>query len=69
MRVLVVIEAMLSAVATVMLKANTMMPQAPSKPALPTTQPSRRYMMTPRMVSNVGVNTPPKVPNFFMGER
>ncbi len=34
-------------------------------PASPTIQPSRMYMITPRMVSIEGVNTPPKAPNFF----
>lgn len=42
--------------------------QAPSRPALPTTQPRRKYIITPRIVSNVGVKTPPKVPNFLIDE-
>ena len=53
-----------SPVAPVMAKASTMMRAAPPRPALPTTQPSRRNRMTPRIVSSVGVNTPPNVPNF-----
>jgi hypothetical protein len=32
---------------------------------LPTTVPNRIYMITPKIVSKEGVNTPPKVPNFF----
>jgi len=31
-------------------------------PTFPTTQPKRRYMITPRIVRIDGVNTPPKVP-------
>ncbi len=42
-----------------------MMNHAPSRPAFPTTQPILRYMITPNIVSSVGVNTPPKVPNFL----
>ena len=38
---------------------------APIKPALPTTQPKRIYIITPKMVSIEGVKTPAKVPNFF----
>ena len=37
------------------------------RPTLPTTQPKRRYMMRPRMVSTLGVNTPRKVPNRCAG--
>ena len=32
-------------------------------PALPTTNPSRKKKMIPRMVRILGVNTPAKVPN------
>ncbi len=32
------------------------------RPALPTTQPNRRYMITPRIVRIDGVKTPPNVP-------
>jgi hypothetical protein len=32
---------------------------------LPTTLPRRIYIITPRIVSNEGVKTPLKVPNFF----
>jgi hypothetical protein len=42
------------------------MTSAPKNPALPTTQPSRKYMITPRMVKTSGVNTPPNAPNFLM---
>ena len=35
----------------------------PIKPALPTTQPKRRYIITPKIVKIEGVKTPPNVPN------
>ncbi len=38
-------------------------------PASPTTRPKRRNMMTPRIVSVLGVKTPPKVPNLFGSDR
>ena len=62
MRTLVVIEERLSAVVSVITTESTTMASAPATPALPTTQGCRMYMMTPRMVSVVGVNTPAKVP-------
>jgi hypothetical protein len=62
----VVIAGMESAVHRVIEKEMTMINQAPTRPAFPTTQPKRRYMMTPKMVSRVGVKTPPKVPNFVI---
>jgi len=34
-----------------------------ARPTFPTTQPNRRYMITPRIVRIDGVNTPAKVPN------
>jgi hypothetical protein len=34
----------------------------PIKPTFPTTQPNRRYIMTPRIVKIDGVKTPPNVP-------
>jgi len=37
----------------------------PTSPTLPTTHPKRRYIITPRMVSMDGVNTPPNVFNRF----
>jgi hypothetical protein len=40
--------------------------QAPKRPALPTTHPRRKYIITPNMVRKVGVKTPPKVPNFLI---
>ena len=52
-----------SEVSSVMLLAMTRMIKACRSPALPTTQPVRRNMITPRMVSTLGVKTPPKVPN------
>jgi hypothetical protein len=33
------------------------------KPTFPITHPKRRYMITPRIVRILGVNTPLKVPN------
>jgi hypothetical protein len=38
------------------------MAKVPISPTFPTTQPKRRYIMTPRMVKMEGVNTPPNVP-------
>lgn len=35
----------------------------PANPTLPSTQPKRRYMITPRIVRMLGVNTPLNVPN------
>ena len=43
--------------------AKTIITIAPNNPALPTTHPRRRYIITPRMVSTSGVKTPAKVPN------
>ncbi len=65
MRMLVVIDDMERPVSAVMPTAIRMISQAPIRPALPTTQPSRRNMITPRMVSSVGVKTPAKVPNLL----
>ena len=47
-------------------KEIMMISQVPKSPALPTTQPKRKYMITPNIVSKVGVKTPPKVPNFLI---
>jgi hypothetical protein len=33
-------------------------------PTFPTTQPNLKYMISPRIVSTLGVKTPRKVPNF-----
>jgi hypothetical protein len=35
----------------------------PIRPALPTTQPKRRYIITPKIVNIEGVKTPPNVSN------
>jgi len=51
-----------SAVRKVMPVEMVTMSSVPSNPALPTTHPNRRYMMTPRIVRIDGVNTPPNVP-------
>ena len=47
----------------VMLFANNIIATAPKNPALPTTQPRRKYIITPKIVTTSGVNTPPNVPN------
>jgi hypothetical protein len=52
-----------SAVDAVMVIHVAIINHEPSKPAFPTNHPCRRYMMTPRMVTIVGVNTPENVPN------
>lgn len=57
-RILVTMDDMDNAVNNVIAVANVMMPIAPTTPALPTTHGPRRYIMTPRMVSRVGVKTP-----------
>ena len=59
----VVIDDIESPVQSVILFARTIIAIAPSRPALPTTQPKRKYIITPSIVSTSGVNTPPKVPN------
>src|SRR5690606_8807276 len=48
--------------------AISRMISASFNPACPTTQPVRRNMITPRIVSTLGMNTPPKVPNFIGSE-
>jgi hypothetical protein len=45
--------------------AITMIPIADNNPASPTIIGSRRYIITPRIVSMEGVKTPEKVPNLF----
>ena len=62
--ILVTNDDMDNPVQLVMAKDNPMISQAPARPALPTIQPSRKKRITPRIVSRVGVNTPPKVPYF-----
>src|SRR5690606_39113181 len=57
-------DEMLRPVVTEITCATAMIPRAMYRPALPTTQGRRMYMMTPRIVRIDGVNTPPKVPNF-----
>lgn len=42
-----------------------MIPIAPIRPALPTTQPKRIYMITPKIVRIEGVKTPANAPNLF----
>ena len=53
-----------SAVMSVMTLESPTMASAGRSPVLPTIQPVRRYMITPRMVSIEGVKTPRKVPSF-----
>lgn len=48
--------------AAVIPNARSMVIKPPPRPAFPITHPSRRYMITPRMVNRVGVNTPANVP-------
>lgn len=45
--------------------AITIIPMVAHNPAWPMIIGKRMYMITPRMVSIEGVNTPPKVPNLF----
>jgi hypothetical protein len=52
-------------VMTEMKWASTTISRAPAKPALPTTQPNRRYITTSRIVRMLGVKTPPKAPKRF----
>ena len=54
-RIFVVMDDMERPVKVVMASANRMMPKAPTRPAFPTTHPSRRYIITPKMVSTLGV--------------
>ena len=49
-------------VITVITWETPRMISAPPRPELPTTQPMRRYITTPRIVRMLGVNTPEKVP-------
>ena len=42
--------------------ARVTMTRVPPQPTLATTQPKRRYMITPKIVRIEGVYTPPKVP-------
>ena len=54
-------DAMDNEVRKVIEVANVTMISVPISPTLPTTQPKRKYMITPKTVSMDGVNTPPKV--------
>jgi hypothetical protein len=63
-RVLVAIAEIESPVRVVMSLAHSTMMMASRIPDSPTTWPKRRNMITPRIVSVLGVKTPPKVPNF-----
>src|SRR5690554_5390044 len=62
-RILVVIVDSDSAVLPVITKIARINKTAPPSPAWPTTHPSRRYIITPRIVSAVGRYTPLKVPS------
>ncbi len=59
---LVAVAAMESPVRNVTLVARVTMSRVSGNPILPSTQPNRRYMMTPRIVRMLGVKTPLKVP-------
>ena len=58
-------DAMDSEVRKVIDVAKVTMMSVPMSPTFPTTQPKRKYMITPRMVSMEGVNTPPNVFSCF----
>jgi hypothetical protein len=62
-RMLVAMELIDSPVQMVIRFASRIMSSPPASPALPTTQPVRRYITAPIMVSSVGKNTPSNVPN------
>ena len=49
-------------VSRVMEVARVTMTKLPNQPTLATTQPKRRYIITPKMVRIEGVKTPPNVP-------
>jgi hypothetical protein len=66
--ILLMIDAMERAVVVVIKKARIIISQAPASPTLPTTHPSRRYMITPMIVSNVGTYTPVSIPNCLLSE-
>ena len=57
----------LRAVMQVMELASTTTSRVRGRPRLPSTQPKRRYMIRPRMVSTLGVYTPRKVPKVWGG--
>jgi hypothetical protein len=59
----VAIAAMDKAVKNVMAVARVTIKSVPMSPTFPTTQPNRKYMITPRIVRIEGVKTPPKVPS------
>jgi len=61
--ILLMMDAMERAVVVVMEYATTIISQAPGSPTLPTTHPSRRYMITPMIVRSVGIYTPVSIPN------
>ena len=57
---------MLKPVVTAITCAIMIIMIVPNKPALPTTQPKRIYIITPKMVNIDGVKTPSNVLNFFV---
>lgn len=59
-------EDTLKPVVTAIKWAIMIITMAPNRPAFPTTQPRRMYMITPKIVSMDGVKTPANVPNFFL---
>ena len=63
---LVVMEDIESPVAIVIVFESRIINIAPNKPALPTTHPRRKYIITPSIVKTSGVKTPPKVFNFLL---
>jgi hypothetical protein len=65
-RIFVVILDNDRAVERVMATATMIIINAPITPAFPTTHGWRMYIITPKMVRNVGVKTPAIVPNFLI---
>jgi hypothetical protein len=55
-----------SPVVTVATCANKMITMAAPNPTVPTTQPRRRYIITPTIVKIVGAKTPSNVPRTLL---
>ncbi len=62
-RILVATDEIDRPVQMVIKLASKIIKKPPARPALPTTQPVRKYITAPIMVSRVGINTPSNVPN------
>jgi hypothetical protein len=59
---------MLNPVVTEIICAIKIMPIVYIKPASPTTQPKRIYIITPKIVNKDGVNTPANAPYFLISD-